>query len=314
MPLHPPTPPTRMSSAGSSSAVEEPRTAGSATAALRRLGDAAVPLVGAALARGDAPRRAPLVHAAAAAAAEHGIEIIAPALEDPDRAVVLEALDALDAAGARGIVAPEALDGVFLDAAALAARALAVRTALAGRDGPLVRALDDEVDLARRLVVAVLALRHGDRIREAVRVVDHGEGARRAIGVEALDVLLSRDEAALALPLVRRDLTPDERAAAFATHRPARAPRGGVDRGHRRRSGGRLALVVARRVRPPRGRAPGSRVVVVRAGATVAQGRDQPRSSPSSAYRRWLCVSNASSRRRRVSGAMGAYSRSKMSG
>ena len=106
---------------------------------------------------------------------------------------------------------PDVLDGVFRDAAALAARALAARTALAEHDGPLVRALDDEIDLARRLVIAVLALRHGDRIREAVRVVDHGEGARRALGVEALDVVLSRDEAAVALPLVRRDLTADER-------------------------------------------------------------------------------------------------------
>jgi hypothetical protein len=196
-------------------AVEDARSAGSATAALRRLGDAPVPLLGAALARDGAPRRAPLVHAAAAAAAEHGVEIIAPALEDPDRAVVLEALDALDVAGGRGIVAPGLLDAMFLDAAALAARALVARSALAAQYGPLVRALDDEVDLARRLVIAVLALRHGGRVREAVRVVDHGEGARRALGVEALDVLLSRNEAALALPLVRRDLTPEERTAAL---------------------------------------------------------------------------------------------------
>ena len=206
-------------------AVEEARTAGRATAAIGRLGDAAVPALGAALARAGAPRSRLLVRAAAAAAAEHGAWIVAPALDDPDRAVVLAALDALDAAGGRGVVAPEILDRLFDDAAALAARALAARAALAEQDGPLTRALDDEVELARRLVIAVLALRHGDRIREAVRVVDHGERARRALGVEAVDVALSRDEAALALPLVRRDLTPAERLAGLRRAQPpARRP------------------------------------------------------------------------------------------
>ena len=46
-------------------ALEEPRTAGSATAALRRLGDSAVPLLAAALARDGASRRPPLIRAAA---------------------------------------------------------------------------------------------------------------------------------------------------------------------------------------------------------------------------------------------------------
>ena len=74
-------------------------------------------------------------------------------------------------------------------------------------------------------MIAVLALRHGDRIRAAVRVVDHGEGARRALGVEALDVVISRAEAAVALPLVRHDLDLGERA--------ARLPRAGPPRGGR---------------------------------------------------------------------------------
>jgi len=58
-----------------------------------------------------------------------------------------------------------------------------------------------------------------------VRVVDHGEGSRRALGVEALDVVLSRDESALALPLVRRDLTLDARTAGLPRAAPpARRP------------------------------------------------------------------------------------------
>jgi len=110
---------------------------------------------------------------------------------------------------------------VFGDAAAHASRTLAARAALAGSDLPQRRALEDERDLARRLVIAVLALRHGDRVRDAVRVVDAAEGQRRALGVEALDVLLSREEATIALPLVRRDLTPEEQAAALRHVVPA---------------------------------------------------------------------------------------------
>jgi hypothetical protein len=193
-------------------AIDSPLTTGNAIAAARRLGKAAAPLLGAAVARHGAARRAPLLRAAARAVRESGVAVIAPALEDSDRAVVLAALDALDAAESGDLVPSEILEGVFRDAAAHAARAHEARASLDVRDGPLRRALDDEIDLARRLVVAVLALRHGDRVRAAVRVVDHADGQRRALGVEALDVILSREEAAIALPLVRRDLAPDEQA------------------------------------------------------------------------------------------------------
>ncbi len=201
-------------------ALDEPRTAGSATAAVRRLGDPAVPLVAAALARDGASRRPPLIRAAASAASEHGLPVIEPALRDRDRVVVLAALEALSAADAPAVVPPELLDEIFHDAGEHAARALSARTALAASDESLRRALDDESDLARRLVIAVLALRHGDRVREAVRVVDAGDGQRRALGVEALDVLISREEAKIAVPLVRRDLTPDEQAAALRQLEP----------------------------------------------------------------------------------------------
>jgi hypothetical protein len=193
-------------------AAGEARTTGRAAAAIARLGDAALPPLAAALANAEGRRRLPLVRSAATAAADHGIAIVAPALGDPDRSVVLAALDALDAAGADGIVAPDVLDSVFDDAAALAAQALSARSPLGDQDGPLLRALDDEIDLARRLIIAVLALRHGDRIRAAVRVVEHGAGARRALAVEALDVVLSRPEAAVAIPLVCHGLAADEQA------------------------------------------------------------------------------------------------------
>jgi len=202
------------------SALEEPRTAGSATAAIRRLGNSAVPLLAAAVGRDGASRRPPLIRAAANAAAEHGLAVIEPALRDGDRVVVLAALDALDSANGAGVVPPDLLDEVFRDAAAHAARALAARTSLLSSDGSLRRALEDETDLARRLVIAVLALRHGNRVRDAVRVVDGAEGQRRALGIEALDVLISREEAAVALPLVRRDLATEEQSAALGHVQP----------------------------------------------------------------------------------------------
>jgi len=206
-------------------ALEEPRTAGSAAAALPRLGDAAVPVLAATLARDGARRRTPLIRAAGAAAARNGVAVIEPALRDPDRSVVLDALDALDAAGGAAVVPPPLLDEVFDDAAAHAARALAARASLDGDDdSELRRALDDEIDLARRLVVSALALRHGERVRAAVRVVDRADGQRRALGVEAFDVILTREEASIALPLVRRDLGRDEQAAALeGLAPPARA-------------------------------------------------------------------------------------------
>ena len=194
-------------------AVRVARIAGRATAALGRLAETAVAPLGAEVARGDVPRPTSLVRAAAAMAPGHGVWVIEPALGDLDRVVVLVALDSLDAAGGSALLEPDVLDRLLRDAASLAAHAFAARAALADHHAPLIRALDDEIDLARRLTIAVLALRYGERIRAAVRVVDYGEGPRRALAVEALDVVLSRDEAAIALPLVCRDPTPDQRTA-----------------------------------------------------------------------------------------------------
>lgn len=206
-------------------AVRVARLAGRATAAVERLGEAAVAPLGAEIARGDVPRPASLVRAAAAMTPGHGVWLVQPALDDPDRVVVLAALDSLDAARYGELLEPGVLEPLLLDSKALAERAFAARAELADHDTSLVRALDDEIDLARRLVIAVLALRHGDRIRAAVRVVDHEDGARRALAVEALDVVLSRHEAAIALPLVSHDLTLEERAAGSRrTEWPAHQP------------------------------------------------------------------------------------------
>jgi hypothetical protein len=195
-------------------AVEVPRTAGSAAAALRLLGRPAVPLLQSALAREPSPRPA-LVRAAAHAASGNGLAVIEPALRSGDRVVVLSAIDAMEAVANAGIVPRDLLDAVLDDAAAHAGRALAALGSLTDDDGALRRALEDELDLARRLVIGVLALRHGARVRDAARVIEVAEGQRRALGIEALDVLLARDEAAVAIPLVRRELTAERLAAAL---------------------------------------------------------------------------------------------------
>ena len=116
-------------------AVADPRTAGRANAALRRLGEVGIPILAAELGRSGKTPRAPLVRAAAGAACEQGIEVIAPALDHPDRAVVLTALDALDAHDARDVVPSDVLERAFQDASTLAAHALAARSKLATEDG-----------------------------------------------------------------------------------------------------------------------------------------------------------------------------------
>ena len=189
-------------------AAREPWLAGRATAALRRLGRTTVMPLAAAMAQ-EGPHRSSLVRAAAAVAADHGIAAVAPALADPDRAIVLTALEALEAAGGHGLVPAATHDALLRDAGAHAARAATAGVALGDGHETLRRALDDELNLARRTVIALLALRHGERVRAAVRVVDHAEGQRRGLALEALDVVISRDEAAIAIPLVRRDLTAD---------------------------------------------------------------------------------------------------------
>ena len=195
-------------------AVRVARLGGRATAAVGRLGEAAVAPLGAEVARGDVPRPASLVRAAAAMTPDHGIWIVQPALDDARprrraRCARLARCGTLWRTSRRRAC----WSSYSSMPQRLAERADAARAALADYDASLVRALDDEIDLARRLVIAVLALRHGEGIRAAVRVIDCEEGQRRALAIEALDVVLSRREAAIALPLVTRDLTAKERAA-----------------------------------------------------------------------------------------------------
>ena len=263
------------------------RSPGRAAAAAGRLGEAAARAAGSRARREPTtPRSASLIRAAAAAAVDHGFWIVEPALRDPDRVVVLAALESLGAAGGSGLLDADDLRGFLTDAAALASRAAAARTALADVDDSLVRALDDEIDLARRLVIAVLALRYGERVRAAVRVIDHGEGAtartrsrgsrRAAVPRRGCDRPSTRE--------ARRKL----RSARVRTEGSTAAGEqaGGVDRRHCRRSGRPMALAVAHRVRPACGRAvnrrrsgspPAPRRIASRHGRPLRALRAQPR-------------------------------------
>jgi hypothetical protein len=104
------------------------------------------------------------------------------------------------------------LDLVQAEDAHLAACALAASASMVAGDECVVRALDDVVrDVAAR-VIAVLAVRHGvERLDGARAALASPDAARRALGVEMLQVSLPRSQAALAGAVLRDDVPPSER-------------------------------------------------------------------------------------------------------
>ena len=193
-------------------------------------------------------------------ATEHGVAVIEPRSTRRTASVVLTALDALDAAGGRDGVAGRPPRRVFDDAASHAARTLAARSALAEEhDRSGERSTTRSTSRADSWI-AVLALRHGDRVRDAVRGRRAADGQRRALGVEALDVLLSREEAAIALPLVRRDLTRAEQPELCGVAPAAPTRRSGSPTSPRIRTAS--GVLLARRLRTARGT--GNRAVIPR--------------------------------------------------
>lgn len=199
-------------------ALGDTATAAAAGRALGRLGRAAAPAVAALLSAGSTPTPTALRLVRACrvldeAGTRNGLR---NRIDDDDRVVSLAALDAL-----RGSTVDEslaaALDHVLRDGAAHGARALAALRSLGLQPGDsLGRALADEVDLARRRVVAALAVRHGLEVSTAVQALDSPDRNRRALALESLDVTLSRTEATLSFPLVRPDLSADDRLDALA--------------------------------------------------------------------------------------------------
>lgn len=185
-------------------------------AAKRRLGPAVAPAVNAMPAAGSTPTPTALrlIRACRVLDDESARAVLWNRLDDPDRLVSLAALDALRRTTVDQSSAAAALDRVLHDGATHAARALtAIRSLGVQHDHPLGRALADEVDLARRLVVAV---RHGLEASTAVQALGSSDRSRRALALESLEVTLTRTEALLALPLLRPDIGADDRLAALA--------------------------------------------------------------------------------------------------
>ena len=163
--------------------------------------EAGVPRMGAELDERTIPAEAGVVERA-----EHGVGVVAPALDDPDDHQPA-ALDALDARRRRRVARGRVM---FQDAAEHAARSPAARSSSPSSTGRWAGRSTTSSILARQLVITALALRHGERVRAAVRA-----GSRRlAPGARnrGADVLLSRDEAEIAPP------------ARVETARPARGP------------------------------------------------------------------------------------------
>lgn len=193
-------------------------TAAAAGRALRRLGPAVAPAVNAMLAAGSTPTPTALrlIRACRVLDDESGRAVLWNRLDDPDRLVSLAVLDALRRTTVDQSSAA-ALGRVLHDGATHAARALtAIRSLGVQHDDPLGRALADEVDLARRLVVAVLAVRHGLEASTAVQALGSSDRSRRALALESLEITLTRTEALLALPLLGPDIGADDRLAALA--------------------------------------------------------------------------------------------------
>jgi hypothetical protein len=153
-----------------------------------------------------------LVRAARPGTPEQAEAVLAPYVEHPDRELGLAVLWALSADGAgASALAEEAFDRMLQAEAEHAARCLAAIAAV--EPAPVLeRAIRDELDLLRQRVFALLTLRYGaDAIHPAALGLAGEDEGRRALALEILEVKLSRDEAALVVPVVRTDLPESER-------------------------------------------------------------------------------------------------------
>jgi hypothetical protein len=136
--------------------------------------------------------------------------LLVPLVVHDERSVSVAALSGL--ARHRATVDPALLDRLYSDDAQLSAWALAASASMGAGDESVIRALDDVVrDVAER-VVAVLAVRHGvERLDGARAALASSDPARRALGVEMLQVSLPRGHAVVADAVLRDDVPAAER-------------------------------------------------------------------------------------------------------
>ena len=191
------------------SALEVPATMSAAAAALGRLGDAALPRIAAVLAEASeqpTPATLRMVRATRAASPDQAAMCLGSYIEHRDRELTLAVLTALAAAGADPAPIAPALDRTLRADAEHFARCAAVMQVV-GAGSELARALHDELELLRRRVLAILAVRYGAEGIGAVAIgLDSDRGDRRGLAAETLDVTLTPADAVLALPLLRPDL------------------------------------------------------------------------------------------------------------
>ena len=186
-----------------------PATMSAAAAALGRLGDAALPRIAAVLAETSeqpTPATVRLVRAARAASPDQAAMCLYPYIEHRDRELGLAVLTALAAAGADPAPIAVGLDRTLrADAEHFARCAAAAQVVGAGSE--LAHALGDELELLRRRILALLAVRYGaEEIGAIANTLECDTGDRRSLAAETLDVTLRRADADLALPIVRTDL------------------------------------------------------------------------------------------------------------
>jgi hypothetical protein len=180
-----------------------------AVAALGRLGDAALPRIAAVLAETSGqptPATVRLVRATRAASPDQAAMCLFPYIEHRDRELGLAVLTALATARADPAPIAAALDRTLRADAEHFARCAAVRQVV-GAGSELAHALGDELELLRRRVFALLAVRYGvEEIGAVADRLDCDTDDRRSLAAETLDVTLAPADAVLALPLVRTDL------------------------------------------------------------------------------------------------------------
>ena len=195
-------------------ALADPATAGSAVAALGRLGDASLPAVAVALAEASAPvpvATLRLVRAVRGASPGAVVACLGAHVEHPDRELGLTVLSGLGATGVDASQLAVGLERTLRADSEHAARCLAALAAVAPAP-QLERAIRDELELLRQRVLALLAVRHGAETIHSVALglASSAEG-RRSLAIELLEVTLSRPEATLALPVVLGGSSDDAR-------------------------------------------------------------------------------------------------------
>ena len=194
--------------------LRDPATLGAAAGAAGRLGDAIVPALAAALDGAGSPAPVEVGRLVRATA------VPSPARDDVLRRHLAHADPELGLTVIERLVGPApATDAVAaaLDAAAAldvrhAVWVLTARVALEDVDEPLRRALDDELDLIRRRILAGRLARHGSDLVGPPTTELASDGPGAALAAEALGVLLGRDAAPL-LALLEPGRTPAERLA-----------------------------------------------------------------------------------------------------